>query len=126
MRSDNSKKKEFSQEEKDRQKRAMERLTGGRANVPRPSAEKKNETVNRATSQNRGGSTSLNKGVGVNKAGSLNKPGGMGGAMKKDSAKELLMKMKEIKAHYNNQGRTNNVSNKNVVSKISDLSEKKI
>ena len=94
MRSDNSKKKEFSQEEKDRQKRAMERLAGGRANVPRPSAEKKTESANRATSQNRGGSTSLNKGVTSNKAGSLSKPG-MGGAMKKDSAKELLMKMKQ-------------------------------
>ena len=37
---------------------------------------------------------------------------------KKDSAKELLMKMKEIKAHYNGQASKNNAS-KNVVNKIS-------
>lgn len=63
----------------------MDRLAGPRANVPKaPSNEKKIETANRATSQNRG-STSASKGVPVNKGGSLTKPG-MGG-MKKDSAK---------------------------------------
>jgi hypothetical protein len=58
----------------------------------------------------------------MNKGGSLTKPG-MGG-MKKDSAKELLLKMKEIKAHYNGQAK-NNTTSKNIVAKISDLSDKK-
>lgn len=47
------------------------------------------------------------------------------GGVKKDSAKELLLKMKEIKAHYNSQAK-NSGTGKNTVSKISDLSEKKI
>lgn len=57
----------------------------------------------------------------TNKAGSLNKEANNNN--KKDSAKEMLMKMKEIKAHYNNQ--TNkNTNSKNFANKIADLTTK--
>lgn len=84
-------KKEVSKEDKERQRRAMERLAGPRANVPKvPSVTKKNEMPNRLPSQTRNASSSLTKGVPLNKANSLSKEGGM----KKDNAKELLLKMK--------------------------------
>lgn len=44
--------------------------------------------------------------------------------MKKDNAKELLLKMKEIKAHYNNQANRNSAASKNIVNKITELTEK--
>ncbi len=60
----------------------------------------------------------MNRG-GANKGGSLTKDQ----ANKKDSAKQMLLKMKEIKAHYNNQ--TNkNVNIKNFANKIADLTNK--
>ena len=103
----------------------MERLAGPRAPVPKgPSAEKKTESAPRGTSQTRRGSGSATKGVLSSKGGSLNKPTVQTG-MKKDSAKELLMKMKEIKAHYNSQATKNVGSSKNIVNKISDLTDKK-
>jgi hypothetical protein len=72
------------------------------------------------SSQNKLANNSLNRGGVGNKAGSLNKDANNN---KKDSAKEMLMKMKEIKAHYNNQ--TNkNTNNKNFASKIADLTTK--
>jgi hypothetical protein len=122
VRSDGSSKKELSQEQKERQKRAMERLAGPRAGVPKAPPGQRAEPANRATSQTRGGSTSLGKGGAVDRGASLTKPG-VGGA-KRDSAKELLLKMKEIKAHYSNQAGKNNQASKNVVNKISDLSDK--
>ena len=72
----------------------MERLTGAnRANVPKaPVTEKKIES-NRGSSQNRGASGSASK-YPV-KGGSMTKPGVPVGG-KKDNAKDLLLKMKEI------------------------------
>ena len=61
----------------------------------------------------------MNRGGAVNKGGSLSKDQNN----KKDSAKEMLLKMKEIKAHYNNQ--TNkNVNSKNFANKIAGLTNK--
>ena len=70
----------------------MQRLAGPK-NVPKaPSGEKKTEPM-RVNSQNRGGSTSASKGIPQNKGGSLTKPS-VGTGAKKDSAKELLLRMK--------------------------------
>jgi len=63
----------------------------------------------------------MNRGV-ANKAGSLNK--NATSSNKKDSAKEMLLKMKEIKAHYNKQTTTTNPNTKNFASKIADLAPK--
>ena len=61
----------------------------------------------------------MNRGGAANKGGSLTKDH----VNKKDSAKEKLLKMKEIKAHYNNQ--TNkNVNSKKFANKIADLTNK--
>lgn len=48
------------------------------------------------------------------RAGSQTKPGmpNKGGSVKKDSAKEMLAKMKEIKAQYNNRSGSNAVASK--------------
>ena len=68
----------------------MERLTGPRAVVPkRPSIQKKTQPVNRLSSQNKLTNNSLNR-TGSNKAGSLSKEQNS----KKDSAKEMMLKMK--------------------------------
>lgn len=85
-----SAKKEVSKEDKERQRKAMERLAGPRANLPKaPSVTKKVEVPNRVSSQTRNASSSLTKGVVINKGNSLSKEG-----IKKDNAKELLLKMK--------------------------------
>ena len=44
---------------------------------------------------------------------------------KDNNPKELLMKMKEIKAHYNNAANRNPGSNKNFAAKIAELGDKK-
>ena len=105
----------------------MERLTGPpRAAVPRAPVVRKPEPV-RATSQNRATNNSLNKPVVPNKPTSITKGTASvrGGSLNKDigakkgDAKDLLNKMKEIKAHYNSQSKQNPGSSKNIVNKIS-------
>lgn len=46
-------------------------------------------------------------------------------SVKKDSAKEMLAKMKEIKAQYNNRANAPSTNNKNVINKISEMGDKK-
>ena len=96
-------------------------MTGGnKANVPRvPSAERNIKQTkvenNRMGGQLRGGS--LGKGTsGSNEKGVAQKG--------KDSAKEMLAKMKEIKAHYNKQTNANAVSSKAIDNKLSELRNK--
>lgn len=107
----------MTQEQRERQKKAMDRLTGAnRTNVPKvPVTDKKIEPP-RGSSQNRGGSGSVSKYPA--KGGSMTKPGVTAGG-KKDNAKDLLLKMKEIKAHYNSQANRGNAS-KPSVNKISE------
>lgn len=103
----------------------MERLTGARnpPTVPpkAPSQErlfiKKTQTNPRSSSNQKPNSI-----ANVNKGASTGKPG----VVKKDSAKEMLQKMKQIKAQYNNRANTNtNTTNKAVAGKISEGIDKK-
>lgn len=84
----------------------MERLTGpARNNIPKapslqkPNILKKSESNNRTNSQQKPGNNSV----------------------KKDSAKQMLMKMKQIKAQYNNRANSNKnqIQGGNIINKIS-------
>ena len=119
VRSDSAEKKEVTKEDRERQRRAMDRLTGPQRNppsVPVPKAPSQDRLFKKPESSNP-------------RAGSQTKTGsvaGKAGSVKKDSAKEMLAKMKEIKAQYNNRANPppSNAA-KNVASKLSELADKK-
>lgn len=89
----------------------MERLTGVGRVAPRgPSTENKREG-------------SLSRQPPGRQSNSQNKSSSVA---KKDNAKDMLNKMKEIKAHYSNQVSKNSNANRTLATKISELTDNRL
>ena len=102
------KKKEFSPAERDRQKQAMDRLTGvnKRTISNNKSSEKNTSSRNNLKSNNVQSKAGYNSG-------------------KKDNPKDILNRMKEVKAQYNSRSRNSVNKNKDVAAKVAELTNKK-
>lgn len=100
------KKKEYSPAERDRQKQAIDRLTGG--NKRTISNNKSNEKTSKERVPLKNNYTQ--------------KPGING---KKDNPKDILNRMKQVKAQYNTRSRNSINKNKDVTAKVAELTNKK-
>ena len=104
------KKKQFSPADKERQKQAMDRLTGGasksRSNQKPPL------------------SSASEKKLGPAKNNTSNTKPAFGVA-KKDNAKDILNKMKEVRAQYNNRSKNSAAKEKGIAAKVAQLTTQK-